>query len=82
MKVSDKIEYAIVDGTMLKDRIKKKYRNVRYFAKKAGYSESMVCKILYGKRKLYPWSRDLFAKMLEIDHDEYGIYFGEKAADG
>lgn len=82
MKVSDNIEYTIVDGELLKARIKKQYRNVRHFAQKAGYSESMICKILYGKRKLYPWSRDLFADMLGIPRTEYKVYFGEGDAHG
>lgn len=63
MKVSETGK-VVRDPVTLKILIIKKYGTVRRFAKKAGFTESMVCHILHGRRKLYPWGLDSFEKLL------------------
>jgi hypothetical protein len=80
MKVSQTLETTVVkDPKILRDKIVKKYGNIRRFSKKAGFTESMVCHILHGRRKLYPWSRESFVTLLEIPKTEYDIYFRREA---
>lgn len=76
MKVKAQTDFIPVNG-MLRKRIKEKYKTVRRFSQKAGFSESAVSKMLNGTRKVYPWSWDVFVKVLEIPQTECSMYVKE-----
>ena len=47
-----------------------KCKTARRFASKVGLTESMVSYILSGKKKLYSWNADNFAKVLGIERSQ------------
>ena len=74
MKVNDsEPRYRAKDG--LKGLILRKYKTVRLFSAKSGFTESMLCHILHGRRVIYPWTRSVFVNLLSIPEYEYDRYF-------
>ena len=65
----------LVNPTYLKSLIEDKYGTVRNFSKKAGFTDSMVCHILHSRRKIYPWSLDVFARLLGLSKNEFEQLF-------
>ena len=67
-----------MDNLILRKKICDKYGTVRKFSKKVGFTESAVCKMLRGSRKIFPYSRDSFAEVLDIPQKDYEMYFGKE----
>lgn len=62
---------------MLRKRIIDEYCTVRKFGYAIGFSESMLSKMLSGKRKIYPYTRTIMADKLMIARSDYKLYFGD-----
>jgi hypothetical protein len=67
-----------MERTMLRNRIKAYYGSVYRFAPIVGYTQSMLCKMLKGERKIYPYARTLMADLLIIPEKDFEVYFGEE----
>lgn len=55
----------------LRKHIKIKYKTVRRFSEKTGYTESAISYILHGKRKIYSWNLKVFSETLEMSEAEF-----------
>lgn len=74
MKVDSK-EPKFIAKPALKTLILKRFKTVSVFARRAKFSESMVCRICSGKRYLYSWSLVSFIELLKIHEFDYDYYF-------
>jgi len=67
----DKSEQSQICDNRLEVLIKSKYKTVRAFADKIGFTESMVNHIIHGRRKLYIWNMNRFAEALDMDIEDF-----------
>lgn len=62
--------------TELRERIIQYYGSVYKFAPAVGFTQSMLSRMLHGRRKIYPDSRKRMGELLEIPESEHTKYFG------
>lgn len=75
MKVNEQ-GVVVTNPTPLKSLIQKRYRNMRDFSKRVGVTDSLMCHILHGRRKVYPWIEDSITKQLNITTEQFRILIG------
>lgn len=60
----------------LADKIKHECRTVRAFAKKVSLSESAMCRILKGNRRMMKYHYTNFARALNMEEEEFSRKMG------
>lgn len=77
MKVSEQ-GVVVKNATQIQMIIKQKYRNMRNFAKKVEITESLLCHMLHGRRKVYPWTEAKIIELLDITQENFREMIGEQ----
>jgi hypothetical protein len=80
MKVKNDLIKYIAKPT-LKPLIIQRYKTTRRFAYMTGFSESLISRVVHGKRYIHTWHINLFDSLLNITPDQYDTYF-ERITDG
>ena len=75
MKVNEQ-GVVVMNPIPLESLIKQRYRNMRDFSKKVGVTDSLMCHILHGRRKIYPWIEDSITKQLNITTEQFRTLIG------